>query len=75
MQVFAKNIEWDTDDFDETDAIAMGTDEPLWELPSEVELDPSENLSEESVEKFLEQTYGFSVIDFRLVVVSDEESP
>ena len=71
VSVYAKNIKWDTSDYDPY--LVDPCDANVPDLPEEVELDPSDNLSEEVVEKFLERVYGFSVLDFNLAVVSEPE--
>lgn len=59
-------IDWDTDDFDETSAIEMGTDEPLWELPKEIDdVEFPEDVDDETIADWLSDTYGFCVNSFR----------
>lgn len=66
------NIKWDTDDFDEADACAMGTDEPLWELPSEVEVEFDWDPSEDELADYLSDTYGFCVDGFEYEEIAND---
>lgn len=70
MLYTAYDIEWNTDDFGEEDAVAMGTDEPLWMLPDEVEEieipdDTPEYDVDDAICEKLSNEYGFCIKGFR----------